>query len=288
MSRRGRTGAAAISLFSFQDIITSVTAIMILLVLILTLELVTRSQQQGVAAEDRRVAQQLREAVQVLEQRAEELRREAVSLKDSATRAAGFSAEETERRREKARAEATRAERENQALEPRVRTALSERRTAETTLVKSAAATGDVTPHRVAALEAAIAAMEEANRRERERQAAAGKRSSATPGSRMVYNPDPDNAKRPVLLDVSSDRLDALEGPGQPPRSLGPEPGGEFRRWLDGFAKDTRYVVVILRPSGVGRYDLIREAIVKRGIEVGLELVGEAMGVEIADPKEGG
>ena len=63
MSRRGRSKDVAISLFSFQDIITSVTAIMILLVLILALELATRVATKGMAAEDRRVAQQLKRSV---------------------------------------------------------------------------------------------------------------------------------------------------------------------------------------------------------------------------------
>ncbi len=48
MSRRNRS-RAAFSLFSFQDIITAVTAIVILLVLILTLELISRRQQVAAA-----------------------------------------------------------------------------------------------------------------------------------------------------------------------------------------------------------------------------------------------
>src|SRR4051812_47012023 len=43
MSRRGRSGPA-ISLFAFQDIITSVTAIVIVVVLCLVLDLVQRKQ----------------------------------------------------------------------------------------------------------------------------------------------------------------------------------------------------------------------------------------------------
>lgn len=287
MSRRGRTGSAAISLFSFQDIITSVTAIMILLVLILTLELVTRSQQRGVAAEDRRVASQLRAAVDALEQRAAQLREEADSLRNTADRAAGFSAAETELRRDRARTEAERTRVENQTLEPRVRTAKAERRSVEAKLVASAGRADRVSPDRVKELEAAIAALEEANRRERERQDASRSRESEAPASRLVYNPDPDNLKQPVLLEISKDRLTALEGGGRPPRPLGAVGDKEFGRWLDELDGSREYVVIILRPSGIERCDAIREGIVRHGVEVGLELVGEDMRVEVADATGG-
>ena len=42
-----RAGAPPISLFSFQDIITSVTGIMILVTLMMSIELVQRNQQGG-------------------------------------------------------------------------------------------------------------------------------------------------------------------------------------------------------------------------------------------------
>ena len=46
MSRRGRSGPV-ISLFAFQDIITSVTAIVIVVTLFLALDLVQRKQGQA-------------------------------------------------------------------------------------------------------------------------------------------------------------------------------------------------------------------------------------------------
>jgi len=287
MSRRGRIGAAAISLFSFQDIITSVTAIMILLVLILTLELVTRSQQRGVAVEDRRVAQQLREAVEALEQRATELRLEAARLSDSASRAAGFSATETKQRRDDAETAANWLRLENQSLEPRLRAAKSERRAADATLMRAASSADRMPEERVEELEAAVAALEAANRREQERQSASRPNAAATPASRLVYNPDPDNAKHPVLLEVAKGRLTALEGGGRPITPLGSGPGGEFRRWLDVLDRSSRYVVLILRPSGIEQLHDVREAIVRRGVEVGIELVGEDMRVEVAAPTGG-
>lgn len=69
MSRRGRSGPA-ISLFAFQDIITSVTAIVIVVVLFLALDLVQRKESAradspvGVAADlTDRIAELKRELV---------------------------------------------------------------------------------------------------------------------------------------------------------------------------------------------------------------------------------
>ena len=56
MARYRRHGAEPFSLFAFQDIVTSVTAIMVLIVLILALEVVMRSRTAGVAEDHRAVA----------------------------------------------------------------------------------------------------------------------------------------------------------------------------------------------------------------------------------------
>ena len=144
MSRRGRSKDVAISLFSFQDIITSVTAIMILLVLILALELVTRVATKGMAAEDRRVAQQLKRSVAEMEKRLDRLRKEASAAQAAASDAAGFSAKETAEKQAKAARAAKELQDEIRRLEVQLRDAQSSRRTAEGRL---AASQTDDRPH---------------------------------------------------------------------------------------------------------------------------------------------
>jgi hypothetical protein len=79
MSRRGRSGPA-ISLFAFQDIITSVTAIVIVIVLFLALDLVRRKQSDH--------SDSIVDAVEDVTVRVSELEAEITALKAEVSRAA--------------------------------------------------------------------------------------------------------------------------------------------------------------------------------------------------------
>ena len=80
MSRRGRSGHA-ISLFAFQDIITSVTAIIIVIVLLLALDLT--QQKEGSAGMPLALANEL-------EQRIESVQTELNDIKSQAEQADEF------------------------------------------------------------------------------------------------------------------------------------------------------------------------------------------------------
>jgi hypothetical protein len=276
-----------VSLFSFQDIITSVTAIMILLVLILTLELVTRTQRRGVSAEDRQVARDLRDSVAALKTRAEALRAELEGTAQTALRAAGVSTAEIRRRQDEADRAARLLSEENAVLAARLRTARADQRSAERAVIEGLSGWAAELAAHAAAMERRAAEMEEANRRERERQEQS-RRTDATPaGGTLVFNPDPDNSRMAVLVEVSADGLTTLSGDGQAHRFpwSSNRPSADFGRWLAGLDKSSRYVVVLLRPSAVDRYDAVREAVSTAGLGFGLELIGESM--RVALPSEG-
>ena len=73
MSRRGG-GGNPISLFSFQDIITSVTGIMILVTLMMTLELVQRSANSP-ALKTQEIVEEVKPATQDVRRRIDDLKR---------------------------------------------------------------------------------------------------------------------------------------------------------------------------------------------------------------------
>lgn len=283
MSRRGRNREAAISLFSFQDIITSVTAIMILLVLILTLELITRTQQKGVAAADRQVARDLRQAVEDMERRADALRAELADLQSSARQSATFSEEETRRREQEAAARAAELAEEIALLESRLRQAASARRQAEAALVDVPTLPPDASAEHVAAMDARAQDIEEVNRRERERQ----RQAKAKPGDEaptLLFNRPEGEALRPRLVEVSGEGVAVMGRDGEEPRLFrGLLAAAEFDRWLESLDPSKDYVVVILRPSGIGRYDKVLEAVKDAGLGVGAEMVGESMPVSLSD-----
>lgn len=281
MSRRGRSTGSAISLFSFQDIITSVTAIMILLVLILTLELISSTRQRGVAAEDRRVASGLRASVEAMEREVTTLRSELAMLQAAATRSAAFSAADTRARERKAAARAAALAEEVALLESRLRTASAARRRCEAELVAAGPVRPEDSADHVAALEQRAAEMEAANRAEEERQREAGTtRSQSTVAPSLVFNTPPGALLVPRLVEVSAAGLATVEPDGlQSRRFRGPD--RDFDAWLEALDSTAEYVVVILRPSGVRRYDEVVEAVRKANVGVGAELVGEATAVTL-------
>lgn len=282
MSRRSRSKDVAISLFSFQDIITSVTAIMILLVLILTLELVTREATKGMAAEDRRVAQELRRSVADMETRLEQLRQEASTARVTASDAAGFSEKETAENTARAEREAKELRERIDQLAVQLRNAQSNRRTAEGKLAASQTDDPEAATQRARAVDARAAEMEAANQAERNRQGNEAKhlRERTAAARTLVFNAPPGSTIEPLLVEISKDGLVAVGADGASPSNfswnlLGVPTG--FDEWLR--AHDTRkeYVVLILRPSGVARYDVTREAVLSAGFDVGTELIGEQM-----------
>ena len=284
MSRRGRSKDVAISLFSFQDIITSVTAIMILLVLILTLEMVTRTAAKGMAAEDRRVARELKTSVAEMERQLQQLRQQAAGAKESASDAAGFSAAETDRRQSEAEQKAKELQQEIARLELQLRNAQASRRTAESRLAASQAASPEAIKDRAYTINRHASHMEDANTAGSRRQAEEEKKASEgiSPATTLVFNAPPGSTLAPLLVEVSKDGLVAVLDGGTGTRKfdwgfLGPS--NEFTSWLQTHDKHREYVVIILRPSGLERYDATRQAVATAGFDVGTELIGEEMGL---------
>ena len=282
MSRRSRSKDVAISLFSFQDIITSVTAIMILLVLILTLELITREATKGMAAEDRRVAQELKRSVADMEDRLEQLRKEASLAQAAASDAAGFSAKETAEKQARAERDSQELREEINQREVQLRDAQSSRRTAEGRLTASQTEDPEAKAVRAKEVDARAAEMEAASREEKRRQKADEKeaREGTATARTLVFNAPPGSTLEPLLVEIATDGLVAVGTDGGSPRRFAWTLLGlptSFGEWLRARDKNREYVVLILRPSGVDRYDATREAVVSAGFDVGTELIGEQM-----------
>lgn len=284
MSRRRRGAASAISLFSFQDIITSVTAIVILLVLILTLELVIRTETRGVAAEDRQVAVQLRGAVAALERQAATLRAELSAAQAAALRGASFSESEVRQRKQVAAARAAELAAEIAALERDLARAASNRRRSEGALLTTRQKPTE-SAETVAEINARVSEIEKSNAAERERQKMLRAEGiNPTVEKTLVFNPPPGESLVPILVEVSRDGLAAvIPGNGRPLRF--PEVNGEFTQWLEGIDRTKEYIVVVLRPSGIRTYEAVLAAIRGAGIALGSELVGESMAISLGTGK---
>ena len=290
MSRRRRASGPAISLFSFQDIITSVTAILILLVLILTLELISRVSDRGVASEHRQIASQLRASLTRLRKQAEGLRHTVTDNRQESLERAGFSHLETTRRIEAAERDLRESEAEIRKLDGKKQDARAELRAAERDLVDAGEPQGDAIQEQSAAIEERAIEIETSNASEEQRQESQQRKQANPSGAgTLVFNPDPDSTRRPSLIELSADGVVVLPAGKSEARRFGwglLGPRTAFLNWLDGIDKQRHYVVIILRPSGLPRYDAVREAVRGKGIDLGVELVGEDMQVVFADGRE--
>lgn len=277
MSRRNRS-QAAFSLFSFQDIITAVTAIVILLVLILTLELITR-RQQAAAADPGIGRAALEETIAELESLVGRLA--AVAPTTKVLPLAARTRDEVEQDETIIRAQAARAA--DRAAEARV----EERRARElaaaeaTRLAALRAAQGGVvtTSARAAALEAEAERLARDNQRQAER--LAGKPGDAeaetVPGAEIVFNPSGEKDRQAWIVELSATGTAVVKlGTGRrQDLGHGAEPGTPLARWLAGLDRRRDHALLLLRPSGLDELDGVWNALADAGIPFGIDLIGE-------------
>jgi hypothetical protein len=307
MSRRA--GQPTISLFSFQDIVTSVTAILILLVLIMTLELIARKCREA-AGSTAQVRDNLETAVRELEAVAERLLRLAPPGRPTQPRPTAAALEHDERvlQQQVGWAEERRDEAEQVCLAAAdlLAAARLELRDAERTAADRAeelAAAADASRDRLRAAERAAAELDgrsarleeeagelhQANARQRSEVAQRQQEVDEMPqtGTELVFRRPANQERQPWLLEVSDAGFAALRlGTGQV-RRLGEAagPDSEFNGWVAGLAPGSDYVLILVRPSGVRLQDEAQKALQARGIAVGLDFIGEDQPInDAADP----
>lgn len=305
MARR-RSSQPTISLFSFQDIVTSVTAILILLVLIMTLELISRKCREA-AGSVSHVRDSLAAQVQHLETVETRLRRLIPETSPAGMLPTRAALENDERllqqQVEAAKVNRDEAEQIRSAAAELLAEAKAELREAERSaadrkeeLAAEAAASADrlrVAEKEVASLEDQAAEMErkaeatrQANAQQRDRVDDREREVEELPrtGTELVFRRPVNQERQPWLLEISADGLAVLRlGTGQV-RRLGANAGigGAFGRWVASLAAGNDYVLILVRPSGVALADDAREALTSRNITVGIDFIGEDQGVHDA------
>lgn len=276
MGRRKR--AAAFSLFSFQDIITSVTAILILVMLLLSIELVSRRRQQAARDPDT-TRRQMVATVARLESLTAGLRDEVTARR----------AKRPVRSREAAQRELTRVREEFEATRRRhdetVETQVTAVRLRKDAEAVAAARAGDV--EKVAQLERQVEVdrqqadrVEDANQKEKGRQAKRKSEIADTPrsGTELVYNPQEDSNRRAWLVELSGAGITAVLLGGDRNEKLGVDvsDGSPAARWIDELTPSGDYCLLLLRPSTPS--DLDEDMSVRlrdKGIRYGVDLIGE-------------
>lgn len=276
MGRRKPT--AAFSLFAFQDIITSVSAILILVMLLLTIELVTRRRQQAAtdpAASRRQIAAT-----------ADKLESLVVQLRDDV---AERKAQRPTRSLVNAQAERERVQKELEATQRR----LGETRRARDAASKHTAEVETEATERadeiqlLTDLETQLETdsreaetLDQANRLEQERQEKRKREIADTPrsGTELVFNPPADSDRRAWLVELSGDGVTVVLLGGDRTERLGRDaaPGSRFGRWLSELTPDGDYCLLLVRPSASDDVEQeVQRGLSDAGIRHGIDLIGE-------------
>jgi hypothetical protein len=269
MSRRDRS-QQPFSLFAFQDIITSVTGIIVMITLILTLELLQREPNTP-AAQTTRLVEQLRPALAAAEKEVAALQSQLAGGQSELAEAASLSPSGLEKEHYETAQAVERLKRETAALESQ-----AERldRQHEKQANEWDARAGDRAA--LEQLQAELAELKE-EREQLERQ------------NRVVYNPAA-GGQTAWLVEVAGDRLTAARaGVGAPPLAFDATISllrqRAFFNWAEQRVAEGGYFVLLVRPQGIDAFDALREGLRDRGLDFGFDLIGRD--ATVIDPVKG-
>lgn len=273
-----RRSQAAFSLFSFQDIITSVTAILILIMLLLTLEMISRRRMDAVA-DPTITRRHLETIIDSLEGLASRLRDDVAKATQDLV------------------ARKSRAELDADMRKSETELAVASARLTETQRTRTAVALARrEADERAAQMEsqrdvlAAVAADAERDREEADRleranqQAHDGEMQRRRSGAELVFNPPQQAGRRSWMLVIHGDGIDAFHLGAERQESLGLDTGlgSALARWIEKLDREGDQCLLLLRPSADHELVVhIESALDAVGVPYGMDLVGEEQTVRI-------
>ncbi|HUG91482.1 MAG TPA: hypothetical protein VML55_11640 [Planctomycetaceae bacterium] len=264
MSRRGRANAA-FSLFAFQDIITSVTGIMLLVTMLLALELLQRQESSPPAA----TAQISRDLEQVVAEQRAEIKEIEAQLSQEQAELAELAAYDLARaERQSAELAGMNRRLEQELAELRRNESESERRAREARAREQQQATDARTVEQL---------QDEARRKQAQlaRLKAAG---------RVVFNPTAGDAKTPWLVEVAAAGLSVAEtGRAAPPQTFAD--AGSFLAWARRQNPAAVYFVLLIKPDGIETYRTLFAELRRLNFDLGFDLLTSSQ--TALDPQTG-
>lgn len=282
--RRRRSADSPVTFFSFQDIITSVTGILILVTLLLALELILRSDAQhhsGVTDQDlAQLASQLRRAEDtrlVMERSASESRQWRQLLQGDGNPDVGAL--------ERAKSEVADISSDNQLMERQLLqiVAESDRLRGEAAslklIVREMISQGAQENAELAKVEASVGT-QKTTAAEAERQVEATNEAmrSAAKSKKLFILPGAANGKIPIIVDCANRRFAAgvAQANGELSKQSswsGARARDEFKRWAEHRDRTKEYFVFMVRPDGVADFDSLLMGLRAARFDVGWDAV---------------
>lgn len=262
MSRRGR-GGTPISLFSFQDIITSVTGIMILVTLFLGIEVIRRKEgspenrtkvltQELIEAS--RHATKVKATLQGNRRQIEQLRSALAGSDSQLLESVKVDADEVSRQLRD-------LDELNKLMAGELKESDARRKQTEQELEEMLARQSDKQSDKQTLEQLSQKVKEKLEELKKLRQA-----------NRVIFNPTLGDSKSPWLVELSaSGILSAPLGKQEKPQSFAT--AAAFKSWAGKRSKAGEYFVLLVKPSTIDAFLDARQALEKQGFDVGFDLL---------------
>lgn len=257
MTRR-RASLQAFSLFSFQDIITSVTGIIVLILLVLSLELVDR-EYGSPSAQNETVRKQAQAALDATRKQIAELEQNLASGEFDNIESLSPAVLEAEKRELQTRiAELSRQSKLNasqlKALEAKVR---AERESLSSRSTEKA---------EISQLEEEVAEVD-------------AKLKTVRDGRRLIYNPSETPGKTAWILQLEPDRiLVSPAGKSQVPLLFEGSNQSRIKTFVAWSNESLRpqddYFLILVKPQAVALFHELHEKLISQGFKVAVDLIG--------------
>lgn len=264
MGRRGQSGNP-FSLFAFLDIITSVMGIMILVILLMGLELVQRTENSPaqktaeITSEMESAAAKVVAEIAALERQLRDRRQEVLDVAAVNPTDLARELKELEELNRRLQLEASAADRQSAAASAR-------RKEAEDELARR-----KNDPRTVEDLLAETKRLEDELRRLKE-------------SNRVIFNPAAGNTKQPWLVELSN-RGYTVAAVGKTERPSKFADLNAFRDWLAKRDAGAEYFVLLIKPSGVRAFPQTTALLQQMKFDVGYDLLIESQ--TAIDPEKG-
>ncbi|PHS08274.1 MAG: hypothetical protein COA78_12940 [Blastopirellula sp.] len=266
MKVRRRSSQQPISLFAFQDIITAVTGIFILIMLILAIQIVDTQHQTSEPAEIVASDRDL-EILEELTLSVVEITSEIDRLNEMTALAAGSTPDQLSEDIKNLREAVVQLKTERDAKDQQVLKLNNQVQSLQNELKGSQLQT------RTEQLKQKLKDIE-------------SKRSKLKATNRIVYNLQNLAGKQAWLVDISDEGILAAPfGEVTAPLKFPSRTSSAFREWLDSQSDRNCHIVLFIRPNVIDQFLPIKKMITQHGISVGFDLIGEAD--TVIDPVSG-
>lgn len=259
MARKSRN-SSPFSLFSFQDIITSVTGIMILVTMMLTLELLQRKEQSP-TVRTAELVEQLRNAQQQTAEQITQLESELAS-----TDAIRYDSESLRQNIEELNRSTSELRDEVQDLRDQ-----SARTADQLDAVESEAERRLSDEELLAQLEADSEQMED-------------DLENLRTSNRRIYNASEGDSRVAWLVEVDGDGFTAAQvGVSRAPETF--RDISRFLGWASGRSREQEFFMLLARPEGIENFYRANQSLLMDGFVVGYDLIPD--GETVIDPETG-